>query len=74
MERMSVKEHNDMQQYIELDRDYRAAQNRLFHTKALDPSRKSALRDSEEALEALVQFEREHPELLDAIWEYNQKS
>ena len=62
-----------MQQYVELERDYQAAQNRLFHTKALDPDRQAVLAESNRAFEALVQFEREHPELSDEIWEHNQK-
>ena len=62
-----------MERYIELEGDYRSAQLRRFHTKPLDPYYRDALEDSDRALAALVQFEREHPELSEEIWDHCQQ-
>ena len=64
----------NIERYIELERAYKAAQNRLFHTKSLDPDRRAILKASEEAFEAMVQFERDNPNLSQEIWDYCQQS
>ena len=64
----------NIEMYIELEKRYIAAQNRLFHTKSLDPSRQAVLKDSEEAFEAMVQFERDNPDLSQEIWDHCQQS
>lgn len=57
-----------IENYKELEFSYKAAQRRLFFTKPLDPDRQAVVEAAEEALAALVRFEREHPELAEEIW------
>ena len=62
-----------MERYIELERAYRAAQLGEFHSKPLDSYYQDAKEAVDRALAALVQFEREHPELAEEIWEHCQQ-
>ena len=65
---------SSVEKYIELEWTYKAAQRRLFHTKPLDPDRLTVLAESERAYAALVQFERDNPELSQEIWDHCQQT